>query len=272
MGLFNWANMREMKEGKGVKERKEPPLTVFFGVLQRKLWRFVTLNLVYLISGIPTWLFMAAMGFGLYFFHMGRADYNVCLPWMLILIPFIAFLSAPATMGATYVLRNFAREAHAWVVGDMFEKSSKNYVQGMIIGAINAVLAFILTYAYFYYGTLQQGLSIVNYILIVLGFILASLRSYIFPMAVTYKLSIANLYRYSLALVIMKFPQNLLLQGFSLACICCAFYYPNIGILISALGGIAILGFVNVFYTDRVLQQNMDESNVKIYPEKEHKA
>ncbi len=271
MGLFNWANMREMKEGKGVDRKKQPPLTVFFGILQRKLWRFVTLNLFYLISGLPTWIFMAAMGLGLYFFSMGKADYNIFLPWMLIMIPFITFISGPATMGATYVLRNFAREEHAWVVGDMFEKASKNYLQGAAIGFINSVIAFILTYAYFYYGTLQQGLSIVNYILIVLGFIFASLRSYIFPMAVTYKLNLKNLYRYSLALVILKFPQNLLLQLFSLLCICLAFYYPNIGILLTAVGGIAILGFVNVFYTDRVLQQNMDSANIKIYPEKEQK-
>ena len=90
-------------------------------------------------------------------------------------------------------------------------------------------------------------------------------------MAVSYKLSIKDLYRYSLALVIMKFPQNLILQLFSLGCICAAFYYPNVGIVITALGGAVLLGFVNVFYTDRVLLENMDEANVKVYPEKEHK-
>lgn len=271
MGLFNWANMRDMKEGKGVEKKKEPALTVFFGIIQRKIWRLITLNLAYFITGLPTWLFMAAMGFGLYYFHSGRADYNVFLPWMLVLIPFIALISGPATMGATFVLRNFSREEHAWVLGDMFEKASKNYVQGLFIGLINACLAFALTYLYFYYGTLQKGLSFVNYIIILLGFILASLRSYIYPMAVTYKLSLANLYRYSLALVIMKFPQNLLLQGFSLAGICSAFYYPNMGIVISAIGGISLLGLVNVFYTDRVLRENMDSAHEKVYPKKERK-
>lgn len=275
MGLFNWANMKEMKEGKGVKMRKEPPLTVFFGVIQRKFGKLFTLNLLYLLTGIPTFLFMGCIGFSLLYFHSGRAYMsNMFLPAMLILIPFIALISGPATMGVSFVLRNFAREQHAWIMGDMFEKASKNYLQGLIIGLINSAIAFLLVFAYLYYGYFSTGtlaLTPMNYIIMLLGVILASLRSYIYPMAVSYKLSLKNLYRYSLALVIMKFPQNLLLQLFSLGCICLAFYYPNVGIVVSAVGGIVLLGFVNVFYTDRVLLQNMDEANEKIYPEKEHR-
>lgn len=275
MGLFNWANMRPMKEGKGVDPRKESALSVFFGVLQRKLGRFFSLNVIYLLAGLPKFLFMGCIGLTLLYFHSGRAaESNMFLPAMLILIPFTAILSGPATMGAMYVLRNFAREQHAWVVGDLFEKASKNYVQGLIIGLINSILAFLLVFAYLYYGYFSTGvlkMTPMNYIILLLGVIFSSLRSYIYPMAVSYKLSIKNLYRYSLALVIMKFPQNLLLQLFSLGCIYAVFYYPNIGLIISAVGGIAILDFVNIFYTDRVLLQNMDESNEKVYPKKESK-
>jgi len=275
MGLFNWANMKTMKEGKGVEARREPPLSVFFGVLQRKFGRFVTLNLVYFFTGLPTFIFMGCIGLTLLYFHSGRAEIsNMFLPAMLIMIPLIGIISGPATMGVTYVLRNFAREQHAWIMGDMFEKASKNYVQGLVIGLINSVLAFLLVFAYLYYGyfsTKTLAMTPMNYIILLLGVILSSLRSYIYPMAVSYKLSIKNLYRYSLALVIMKFPQNLLLQLFTFACIYGAFYYPNVGIVLSAVGGITILSFVNIFYTDRVLLQNMDEANEKIYPEKEHR-
>ena len=275
MGLFNWANMKPMKEGKGVKQQKEPALSVFFGVLQRKFGRFISLNLLYFLTGLPTLIMMGCIGLTLLYFHSGRAaTSNMFLPLMLIMIPLIGILSGPATMGVTYVLRNFAREQHAWIMGDMFEKASKNYLQGLIIGVINSCLAFLLTFAYLYYGYFSTGtmaMTPMNYIILLLGIILASLRSYIYPMAVSYKLSIKDLYRYSLALVIMKFPQNLILQLFSLGCICAAFYYPNVGIVITALGGAVLLGFVNVFYTDRVLLENMDEANVKVYPEKEHK-
>ena len=275
MGLFNWGNLKPMKEGKGVDPKKESALSVFFGVLQRKFGRFITLNIIHVITALPTFLFMGLIGLTLLYFHSGRAEEsNAYLPAMLILIPFIGILSGPATMGVTYVLRNFSREQHAWLFGDTFEKASKNYLQGMIIGVINAVLAFLLVFAYLYYGYFATGtlaLTPMNYIIILLGIILASLRSYIYPMAVSYKLSIKNLYRYSLALVVMKFPQNLLLQIFSAACIYGAFYYPNIGIVILAVIGAALLGYVNVFYTDRVLLANMDEKNEKLYPEKEHK-
>ena len=272
MGLFNWANMKEMKEGKGVKERKEPPVSVFFGVLQRKLGKFITLNFAYLLAGLPTWLFMGCIGLSVLFYHSGKTDYNWFLPVMLILIPFIAILSGPATMGVTYVLRNFSREQHAWVIGDLFEKASKNYVQGAIISTINSLIAFALVFAYFYYGKLSGGIGPVNAIVVIFGIILASLRSYIYPMAVSYKLKITDLYRYSLAMVIMKFPQNLLLQAVSFGLIYAAFYYPNLGIIISVFGGILFLGYLNIFYTDRVLLKTMDEKHEKIYPEKEHRV
>ena len=267
MGLFNWANMREMKEGKGVERRREKPLEIFFGVIQRKFWRFVTLNFLYLLAGLPTWIFMASGGFALMRFHAGGTDFNFFFPIMLCCIPLIALISGPATLGATYVLRNFARERHAWIAADMFETASKNYVQGMIIGLINSIIAFALMYAYLYYGTINNGLSAMNYILIVLGFLFAMVRSYIYDMAVSYRVSISNLYRYSIALSVMKFPQNLILQILSLAIICLAFY-SNVGIIISAFGGIALVGFVNIFYTDRVLLQNMDEENEKFYTER----
>ncbi len=268
MGLFNWANMREMKEGKGVERRREKPLEVFFGVIQRKFWRFVTLNFLYFLTGLPTWVFMASGGLALAFFHAGQTNFNIFFPIMLCCIPLIALISGPATLGATYVLRNFAREKHAWIAADMFEIASKNYVRGMLIGLINSVVAFALVYAYLYYGTVNGGLNIMNYILIVLGFLFAMTRSYIYDMAVSYKVSISNLYRYSIALSVMKFPQNLLLQIFSLGLICLAFYYPNVGIIISAFFGIAFLGFINLFYTDRVLIKNMDEGNEKFYTER----
>lgn len=269
MGLFNWANVRNMKEGKGVKKRKEPAHVVFFGVLQRKFWRFITLNFIYLLAGLPTWIFMGAGSLSLLYFHLGRTDFNMFFPVMLCCIPLIALISGPATLGMSYVLRNFAREKHAWILADMFETASKNYVQGMLIGLINSVVAFALIYAYLYYGVMAQSLGIMNYILIILGFVFAMVRSYIFPMAVSYKLSLGNLYRYSLALSIMKFPQNLILQIFSLACILVVFQYPSFGIVISAFGGISLLGFLNVFYTDRVLLQNMDQENEQIYTERE---
>ena len=273
MGLFNWANMREMKEGKGVDLRREHPLTIFFSVIQRKFSKFFKLNFTYLITGLPTFVFMAAAALAILFFHSGRfEEARNFIPMMLFMIPLIALISAPATMGVTFVLRNFSREKHAWVVADVFEKASKNYVQGLVIGLINSIAAFLLVYAYLYYGYFATGvfkLAIPNYIIMLFGIILISLRSYIYPMAVSYKLSIKNLYRYSLMLVIMKFPQNLLLQLFSLGCIYAAFYYVNVGLIISAIIGIALLGFVNIFYTDRVLIANISEENEKVYPEKE---
>ena len=125
-----------------------------------------------------------------------------------------------------------------------------------------------MEWMYFYYGTMsgEVKLSYVNYIILVLLGVFFMMRSYIYPMAVSYKLSLKNLYRYSMALALIKLPQNLLLQGFSCAIIALAFvFYPIIGICLTAFGGMAYMGYLHIFYVDRVLLDNMDEVNEKEY-------
>lgn len=253
-------------------KQKEPPVKVFFGVIQRKWFRFVMLGSVYFVAALPLLAFAVFALFGMYAFHTspvsGATVYGNMLQFMLVCIPLIALISGPATMGITYVLRNYAREQHSWGISDLLEKASKNYMQGVWIGLINSVFVLMMEWMYFYYGTMngEVKLTYVNYIILMLVGVFFMVRSYIYPMAVSYKLSLKNLYRYSMALALIKLPQNILLQAFSCAVIVLAFYfYPTIGICMTAFGGMAFMGYTHIFYVDRVLLANMDEVNEKEY-------
>ena len=114
-----------------MQKKKEHPLKIYFGVLQRKWFRFITLGSAFFIAALPVLAFAVLGIVAIVGFHgygdAARTLYGDMMLFMLICIPLIALISGPATMGATYVLRNYAREQHAWGLSDMLEKSSKNY-------------------------------------------------------------------------------------------------------------------------------------------------
>ena len=89
MGLFN----NYLKEGKGVsKEQNTPRLILFFQIYFRKFWNLISLNLLYIAF---------------------------CIPIITI---------GPATAAMTKILRNYAREEHAFLWGDFLETFKKNFI------------------------------------------------------------------------------------------------------------------------------------------------
>ncbi|MBR3942526.1 MAG: hypothetical protein IKJ55_04140 [Clostridia bacterium] len=279
MGLFNWAKARELPSGNEVKKGKQSPLKIYFGVLKRKFFRFITLGSVFFVSVLPMIVFAVFGMMAMYSFHLSgaketmegvRSLYGYCMVWMAICVPLIALISGPATMGATYVLRNYAREKHAWGLSDMLEKASKNYFQGMMIGLINSIVILFMVWMYYYYGNISgtPKMHMVNYIILVILAILLMMQSYIYPMAVSYKLKLKDLYRYSLTLVLLKLPQNVLLLAGTVGFVMLIYNF-SISALIAVclLGGVAIVWYTHLFYTDRVLLENMDEKNEKVYAE-----
>lgn len=257
MGLFNWANLRN-REGKGVeKKESENAIVVFFGVFGRKFWRFITLNLIYAILGLPIWLFMYIGGMSFLEFLSGNPEYNRFLPFMLAAIPMIALIGSPATMGVTYILRNFSRQEHAWVPGDLFDKASKNYVQSLLIGLINSIVAFLLLFAYFYYGVTYPTFALMRYIVIALLFIFIMMRNYLYLLAVTYKLSLKKIYQYALILTFVNLPQNAILVAVCMGLIWCSFYYMTLGYVLTTVILPVFLGYLTCFYCDRVISKNV---------------
>ncbi len=279
MGLFNWAKARELPSGNEVKKEKKSPVKIYFGVLKRKFFRFITLGSVFFIAILPVVVFMVFGVVAMLSFHISGAKetmegvksiYGYSMVWMAICIPLIALISGPATMGATYVLRNYAREKHAWGLSDMLEKASKNYFQGMMMGLINSVLILFMVWIYYYYGNISgtPRMHIANYAILVVFAVLFMMHSYLYPMAVSYKLKLKDLYRYSLTLVLLKLPQNILLLAGTVGVIV-LLYNLSVTALIAVclLGGVAIMWYTHLFYTDRVLLENMDEKNEKVYEE-----
>lgn len=177
MGLFN----NYMKEGKGVsKEEKTPRFILFFQIFFRKFWNLVMLNMLYVIFCIP----VVTIG--------------------------------PATAGMTKVLRNYAREEHAFVWGDFIETFKKNFKQAFLFSALDLfVLSFLIVDLLSIYNVTNQILSIVSMAAIFLSLtIWIFMRYYIYIMMITFRLTFRQLLKNAFIFCWAGFLRNLLLTAF----------------------------------------------------------
>ena len=121
MGLFRYDYN---KEGKGVDKNvfNRPRIIIFFDIFFRKFWDLITLNLLFILA---------------------------CIPVITI---------GPAIAGLTKVLRNYAREEHAFIWSDFWEAFKTNFFKGLVLGIIDIVFAFLFIFnVYFYIKFANSG-------------------------------------------------------------------------------------------------------------------
>ncbi len=237
MGLFSQSFD---KPGKGV-DPNEPEKRSFFrfmDILSRKFWNFGKINLIYSIALIPTFLivfflsgivsnsFLADETFqqalnSIVSSGRNEAEIQHQQAQIYVLIDlFIRFIVSylftvmwgmgPVTAGITYIMRNYSREEHAWIFTDFKDATKSNFKQATVVFLVD-ILAFILFYTAFrVYSVLGGFLGALKYVIFVISIIYTMMHFYIYPMMVTFKLSIKDIYKNALVFALGKLPSNVL--------------------------------------------------------------
>ena len=172
MGLFN----DYMREGKGVqKDQYTPRFILFFQIYFRKFWNLILINLLYIISCIP----IVTIG--------------------------------PATAGVTKLLRNYAREEHAFIWGDFIETAKKNFKQAFLYATLDLVVTVFLIFDFLSIGNIaNRVMSILCMAAIFLALTVWSfMRFYIYNMMVTFRLSFKQLMKNAFIFCWVGFFRNL---------------------------------------------------------------
>ncbi|MBR6729108.1 MAG: YesL family protein, partial [Clostridia bacterium] len=156
MGIFG-GNFT--KPGKGI-SKEEAAKRNYFDILGRHFWDLVKLNLLYF--GCNILFFGAAIILSIPYFYEMEAVVEALIknPYvMLPPLPFIPFIFiGPFTAGFTYVLRNWSRQEHAFLVSDFFEFTKKNWKQGLALSAISTVVTYLFCTAFLFY--FKSGINI----------------------------------------------------------------------------------------------------------------
>ncbi|MBQ4145921.1 MAG: YesL family protein [Clostridia bacterium] len=230
------------KPGKGVDENAPQKRSFFrfFEILSRKFTHFIRVSLIYSVFLIPTFIIV--------FLLMGLITNNILsMPGLQELMHSIAeqiaeaaddanlaeltynqmvvgidmfgrlilsFLfttlwgMGPATAGVTYVLRNFAREEHAWVWADFLDAAKSNFKQSVAVFVIDIVAFFVFYMAIMVYSQMPGIMGAMRYVIWMIIFVFTMMHLYIYPMMVTFKLTIKELYRNALIFALGKLPSN----------------------------------------------------------------
>ena len=175
MGLFN----NYQKEGKGVsKDDKTPRFLLFFQIYFRKFWNLVLINLLYILFCIP----IVTIG--------------------------------PATAGLTKILRNYAREEHAFLWSDFIETFKKNFKQAFLFSLIECLvvgfLAMDFMMVFYVPNQIMKSLSLAA---IFLSFtVCLFMHYYVYNMMITFKLTFKQLIKNAFIFCWAGFLRNVLLS------------------------------------------------------------
>lgn len=260
-GLFGFFDYT--KEGPGVPKDAPPKsrFRIFFEVLGRKFWNIVKVNLLFGLFNIPAIIFLVLFAGYLQLLITQNTGLNPeeisqnlffgTLPLMSIFLCLPLITVGPAQAGMTYIFRNYSREEHAFIWGDFKEHALKNLKQSLIISLINTfvtVLVILDIYFYLNYRTDNLLITAASAFIIMAFIIFMMMSMYIYPMMVTFDLSIRQLYKNAFLFAIMKFFPNLLMLLIVFALVFLSFYYPVIGYLLFIFITMGLISFITNFY------------------------
>lgn len=177
---------------------------------------------------------------------------------LLILIPLIALAGIGST-GQMYVLRNWARDEHSFMVDDYKSAIKANWKQGLAVGLFNGLSIFLFYFAYVTYGNMAADnvfFVVPQMLMVVVLVVWWMMNEIIFPMMVTYDMTLRQLLRNSAIMVIARLPISLaILVGSLIPAFILLFFVPtHISILILLLFygviGFSLTGFVFASYAN----------------------
>lgn len=179
------------REGPGIRKDapKKKAFFVFFETFFRNFFKFVSINLVYVVMSLPI------------------------------------ITHGMASAGITNVTRNIARDKHSFGLSDFFETIRKNWKQALAVGVINTIVRVVVAIAiYIYFNSYinAETQSLFNLAGLVICLLVVSIFTmmnfYIYTLMITFNFSVKTLYKNSFKFVFVNLWRNLLC-GIILLCV-----------------------------------------------------
>ena len=271
--MSNFFGRDRFKEGPGV-EKDAPALTPIkqmFAIFARKFWYFVRFNFLYVLVSIPgltlsvliSWLMLNNLTKTIDNPDILLYLYNA-LGVFFVIIPAVAI--GPFQAGLTYILRSFAREEPVFMWSDFFDTIKKNWKQSLIVGIINAAVITIIALDLLVYTNMEMNpylkAALFGFIMFILVIFLI-MQMYIYPMLITFKLTLRQLYKNAFLFSLIKFVPNFGLLLISAALVILGFlgYSFVIGVFLYIIILPAFVGFMNMSFAYGTLKKYMIDND-----------
>ncbi len=280
MGLFDFGYNKPRKDiEKDDKEKHR--IFIFFDVIFRKFMKFMQLNMLYLAFSIPyiallywfsplnanTMSYIGLNGIGAFVQTLPQEDFSTFDFLLRSLFAFamvILWGSGPASAGSAYIMRNFAREEHAWVFSDFWDSLKHNFCKSMIVLLVDIAVLYLSLTAFNFYSSLYILSENTIYLVAqgILAFILilyTFMHYYIYQLMVTYESSLKSLYKNCMLFAIAKFPQNILMTVLSFGILLGLYVLINVFAFMALILGFTIIfKFIIEFYSSDIIRKTAD--------------
>ncbi|NLN42551.1 MAG: DUF624 domain-containing protein [Clostridiales bacterium] len=244
---------------------QEGPIKLFFVVLQVRFWKLIQLNLLYSIFWVPafivTYINLMAMAQSPEVLQTAENVRGFVLTMLIQLVPCM-LIAGPATAGTTYVIRNWSRDEHAWIWSDFKDAWKQNWKESLLIMLING-LAMIVFYVNLIFYTVQAQQSllfvVLRYLIIMMGIIYALMNMFIFPMLVTYKLKLKDIFKNSIIFTIAELPRAFVIFLLAFLIFGVVFYYSIPFIIPFFIIGLAFPMFITISFANWVFNKYLNK-------------
>ena len=253
-GRFERAPSRDFRP----EDLPDTRVKLFFDALGVRWSAMVGQNLLYLLFWLPAVIWSGVNLLTLVQMladapagtDMGAQVYSLAFTYLLVLWPLIA-ITGPATAGASYVSRNWARGQHSFMVSDFWEHARKNWKQALCVSTITGALPVLLLFLWRFYGALAEsmsGLFIIPEVIVLIAALLWLLMLQVaYTMMVTYKLTLRQLLGNAIRMALGRLPLflglRLLTSILPLGIAIVFLYFPERATFPLAIGGFFYLVF-----------------------------
>ncbi len=265
------------------KNRKE----LFMAMLRIRFSGLITQNLIYLVFCLPAIIVCfqafillnsiaaAIMEDASLLDQFAREWFSYVALLLAILIPCLGLAGVGAS-GCMYVLRNWARDQHAFGLSDIKDSIKANWKQGLAFGLLTGVIDLVCFVGWYFYrqqaamaGSVVQAalMSVLEGLMIIILCVWWLMNMVAYPMMITYDMKFGTLLRNCAILVIARLPQSVGIWLLSLApTIICAAVLLLTGtswallawILIYLLIGFSFSGFLYASYANSLFDKYLN--------------
>lgn len=281
MKLFN--SNRYTKEGKGIDKNapEKHGFIKFWEIAWFKKYKLVAVNFLYFIPNLIA-VFFAVLSYFVatsLFYSLSSSSAisnsqaaseisNKLLFFIVIFFTVIpVFAVGPFQAGLTYILRCFTKREPCFVWSEYMGKTRSNMNLSLKACIINCLAGFLIVLDFAVYLALSSTKSIAygifpDWLLMVSLVVLIFLTSlflimtmYMYPMIVTFKLTLKQLYKNAMLFAFLKWLPNLGILLLDAVLVFIPLFFINgnwslyASLILYATIGIAFIGFINMSYT-----------------------
>ena len=180
-------------------------------------------------------------------------------------------------VGSAYITRGLVRADPVFMLSDFFHSIKKNYKQGIVLGIIDALLLFLLTFNFCFLYTSSTSffteiLLFINAGIFILYFFV---RKYIYLLAITFDMKITKIFKNSLIFTVLGLKRNLvgtlgsallLVFNIFLGIVCMSFNFI-IPLMLPIVYYLGVSHYISAYSVYPVIDKYMIEPYKQAHPE-----